>query len=133
MTKYISGLVVVAVLALAGAAYWWATSPAAPSRTADHRNAVQATPAAESEEEEEEEMVAFEFPAEGPMKTYHMEHGGEAIITMYWPKKTWAHIEHFSSIVYPNEPTVLELEHPEPGLYPLTLDSGEIRGYVQVD
>ena len=104
-------------------------------KTSIARDSALATPVAESEEEEEEEeeMVAFEFPAEGPIKTYHMDHDQEAIVTMYWGKHTWAHIERFSSEVWPNEPTILELEEPKPGLYPLKLDTGEIRGYVQVD
>lgn len=80
-----------------------------------------------------EDVVAFEFPAEGPIKTFHMDHDEEAIITMYWGQHTWAHIERFTSEVWSGEPTVLELEEPQPGLYPLTLDTGEIRGYVQVD
>lgn len=109
------------------------TGPAR-STVAVHDSAL-ATPVAKSAvtEREEGEMVAFEFPVEGPIKTYHMDHDQEAIVTMYWHKETWAHIERFTSKVYPDEPTVLELEEPEPGLYPLKLDSGEIRGYVQVD
>lgn len=123
-----------AIVVVMSAIYSVPRTGTARSTVAAHDSAL-ATPVAKSAgtEREEDEMVAFEFPAEGPIKTYHMDHDQEAIITMYWHKETWAHIERFSSKVYPDEPTVLELEEPEPGLYPLKLDSGEIRGYVQVN
>lgn len=122
-----------AILVTASTTYF-ALHQKGPAKSADTmKDSPYATPVVEAEEHEEEEMVAFEFPAEGPIKTFHMDHDQEAIVTMYWGKRTWAHIERFTAEVYPGEPTVLELEEPEPGLYPLTLDTGEIRGYVQVD
>lgn len=78
------------------------------------------------------EPSAFYFGIGYRNAAYTMEAGEEAIITVYWNSPTWANIEHFRSKVYPGEATILELEHPRKGIYPLTLDSGEVLGSVTV-
>jgi hypothetical protein len=84
------------------------------------------------DQDKHEQVVAFSFGLGYPDAHYSMSHDNEAIITLRWNQNTWAHIENFTSKVYAGEATVLELEEPKAGVYPLTLDSGEVLGTVKV-